>query len=89
MFSRGPCRPTISAQRGPLQKNTDQVYFWAISNFRETSFKVSLGGFHQFHYPLRSLDTADPEAVFAAARADNTGVLCFPSFSVPIPDGQE
>ncbi len=68
----------------PLQKNTDKVYSWVMNNFWETNFKASLGGFHQFHYALRLLPSPDPEAAFAAARADNMGVLCFPSFDVPI-----
>ena len=53
-------------------------------NLEKSNFKASLGGFHQFRYVLRLMDTADPETVFAAARADNAGVLCFPSFDVPL-----
>ena len=85
MISMGSLLPhDIRLAGDPLQKNTDKVYSWVMNNFWETNFKASLGGFHQFHYSLRLLDTADPEAVFAAARADNTGVLCFHSFDVPI-----
>ncbi len=65
-------------------KNTDRVDSWVMNNFWETNFKADLGGFHQFHYSLRLMDTTDPEACFAQAEAENTGVLCFPSFDVPL-----
>jgi hypothetical protein len=85
MFSMGTLLPhDIRLAGDPLQKNTDRVYAWVMNNFWETNFKASLGGFHQFRYVLRLMDTADPETVFAAARADNAGVLCFPSFDVPL-----
>ena len=84
MISMGSLLPhDIRLAGDPLQKNTDPVWSWVMNNFWETNFKASLGGFHQFRYSLRLLDTDDPEACFAQARADNTGVLCFTSFDVP------
>ena len=67
----------------PEQKNTDRVYSWVMNNFWETNFKASLGGFYQFHYSLRLLSQTEPEACFQIARAENTGLLAFPSFDVP------
>ena len=54
-----------------------------MNNFWETNFKASLGGFYQFHYSLRLLSQTEPEACFQIARAENTGLLAFPSFDVP------
>ena len=68
----------------PALQNTDRVYVWVMNNFWETNFKASLGGFHSFRYALRLMDETDPEKCFAAAKAENTGVLCFPSFDVPL-----
>ena len=83
LISMGTLLPhDIRLAGDPMQKNTDQVYSWVMNNFWETNFKVSLGGFHQYHYSLRLMDCAGPADVFAAARADNTGTLCFPSFDV-------
>ena len=87
MISMGTLLPHDSRLAGdPEQKNTDRVYSWVMNNFWETNFKASLGGFHQFHYCLRVLDETDPKACFDAARADNAGVLCFPSFDVDRPE---
>ena len=59
------------------------MYSWPMNNFWETNFKASLGGFHQFRYSLILTDSTDPEEIFAALKAVNTGVLAFPSFDVP------
>ena len=84
MISMGSLQPhDIRLAGDPLQKNTDRVYSWVMNNFWETNFRASLGGFHQFRYSLRLLDTDEPEAIFALARAENTGALCFPSFDRP------
>ena len=83
MISMGTLQPhDIRLAGDPLQTNTDPVYSWVMNNFWETNFKASLGGFHQFRYSLRLLDSDDPERCFAEARADNAGVLCFTSFDV-------
>ncbi|MBR3872792.1 MAG: hypothetical protein IKJ26_01355 [Clostridia bacterium] len=83
MISMGTLLPhDIRLAGDPAQTNTDAVYSWVMNNFWETNFKASLGGFYQFHYALRLMDERDPEGCFAAARADNTGVLCFTSFDV-------
>ena len=85
MIAMGPLQPhEIRLAGDPELRNTDRVYSWVMNNFWETNFKASLGGFHQFHYGLRLMNSTDPRAVFEAALADNTGVICFPSFDVPI-----
>ncbi|MBR3738892.1 MAG: hypothetical protein IKN04_00355 [Clostridia bacterium] len=85
MISMGPLPPhDIRLSGDPERKNTDQVYAWVMNNFWETNFKASLGGFHNFRFALRMLDETDPEKCFAAAQAENTGLLCFPSFDVPV-----
>ena len=83
MISMGSLLPhDIRLAGDPMQKNTDRVYSWVMNNFWETNFKASLGGFYQFRYSLRLMDSGDPEACFAEARADNAGVLCYTSFDV-------
>ena len=85
MISMGPLPAhDIRLAGDPELKNTDRVYSWVMNNFWETNFKASLGGFHQFHYSLVLTDSTDPKQIFDGAAADNTGVLCFPSFDVPI-----
>ena len=68
----------------PVQKNTDSVHSWVMNNFWETNFKASLGGFHSFRYSLRLLEETDPARCFELARAENNGLLCFPSFDLPL-----
>lgn len=60
--------------------NTDEVYSWVMNNFWETNFKVSLGGFYQFHYELFAADPLQPEDAFLMAEAMNEGVLQFYRF---------
>ena len=85
MIWMGTLQPhDIRLSGDPLLKNTDRVYAWVMNNFWETNFKASLGGFHQFHYALRLMDDPTPDTCFSAARADNTGLICFPSFDVPM-----
>ena len=43
--------------------NLDEVYAWVMNNFRETNFKVSLGGFGQYRYSLLSTEETDPQDV--------------------------
>lgn len=57
--------------------NTDEVYSWVMNNFWETNFKVSLGGFYQFHYELQVADKKQPGEAFQMAEAMNEGVLQF------------
>ena len=84
MISMGTLLPhDIRLSGDPEMKNTDKVYSWVMNNFWETNFKASLGGFHQFRYSLILTDSTDPEEIFAALKAVNTGVLAFPSFDVP------
>ena len=81
MISMGPLTAhDIRLAGDPLLKNTHPVYAWVMNNFWETNFKASLGGFHTFRFALRMLNETDPETCFAAAKAENTGLLCFPSF---------
>ncbi len=67
----------------PLVQNTDPVYSWVMNNFWETNFKASLGGFHQYHYALRLVDSTDVKECFAVASTDNTDLLAFTSFDIP------
>lgn len=57
--------------------NTDEVYSWVMNNFWETNFKVSLGGFYQFHYELFVTDKKEKAEAFKIAEAMNEGVLQF------------
>ena len=85
MIAMGTLLPhDIRLSGDPQQKNTDRVYSWVMNNFWETNFKASLGGFHQFRYSLKLLDTYDPKACFAEADADNSGVICFTSFDAEL-----
>ena len=86
-FIKSPDQRIVRPQR-PMLKNTDPVYAWVMNNFWETNFKASLGGFHNFRFALRLLDETDPEKCFSTAKAENTGLLCFPSFDVPQKDCQ-
>lgn len=61
-------------------ENDDRLYAWLMNNFWETNFKVSLGGFHQYHFTLALTDERDPECLFKQLGAVNGGVLGFYSF---------
>ncbi len=85
MISMGTLLPhDIRLMGDEQQKNTDQVYAWVMNNFWETNFKATLGGHHQFTYRLRLMDEKDPEDIFDAVKAENTGFLSFPSFDVDL-----
>ena len=85
MISMGPLEAhDIRLMGDPVQKNTDSVHSWVMNNFWETNFKASLGGFHSFRYSLRLLEETDPARCFELARAENNGLLCFPSFDLPL-----
>lgn len=60
--------------------NTDEVYSWVMNNFWETNFKVSLGGFYQFHYELFAADPMMPEEAFLKEEAMNEGIMQFYRF---------
>lgn len=60
--------------------NTDEVYSWVMNNFWETNFKVSLGGFYQFHYELFAADPMTPEEAFLKEEAMNEGIMQFYRF---------
>ena len=84
MITMGGLEPHLTRLMGdPLCKNTDPVYSWVMNNYWETNFKADLGGFHQYHYALRIVDSTDVKECFAIAGADNTELLCFTSFDVP------
>lgn len=68
----------------PGAENLDEIYAWVMNNFWETNFKVSLAGFHEYHYSL-TLDGPRPvEEVFRKLRALNGSILGFASFTKPI-----
>lgn len=60
--------------------NRDHVYSWVMNNYWDTTFKATLGGFHQYNYSLRLAETVDPGECLDTARTDNTGVMSFVSF---------
>lgn len=60
--------------------NRDEVYSWVMNNFWETNFKVSLGGFYQFHYELLLTEKMPVKEAFITAEAMNEGVLQFYRF---------
>ena len=84
MIAMGGLEPhAIRLMGDPLCKNTDPVYAWVMNNYWETNFKADLGGFHQYHYALRIVDSTDVKECFSIAAADNTELLAFTSFDVP------
>lgn len=73
----GDLKPHPILLAGENKKNNDMLYSWVMNNFWETNFKVDLGGFHQYHYSILSLEETNAENVRRIARQQNMGTLAF------------
>lgn len=62
---------------GENEKNSDMLYSWVMNNFWETNFKVDLGGFHQYHYSILSVEEKAPDMVRKLAWRINRGLFTF------------
>ncbi|MDO3412520.1 glycoside hydrolase [Saccharibacillus sp. CPCC 101409] len=85
-----PDTPLI--QTGPLEfgqrkvhgQQTEEerpsLYAWALTNYWETNFKATLGGFYEFRYTLQwGEEFGEAESAFRANRSVNTGTVAFRS----------
>jgi hypothetical protein len=69
-------RPLAGAAE--LERDPAHVYAWLMTNYWETNFAASLGGFHEFRYSVLWGDRfADPAEALATCRAVNQGIFCF------------
>lgn len=63
-----------------LDGSQPQAYGWLMSNFWETNFEASLGGFHEFTYRIEwGPHVSTPEKGIELCRALNHGIKCFRS----------
>ena len=61
----------------PERRGRD-AFSWLMTNYWETNFDASLGGFHEFRYRIRwGADLADPRTALAACREITAEPLVF------------
>jgi len=54
------------------------LYAWLMTNYWETNFAASLGGFYEFRYSVKwDEGLRDPQAAVRACRDMNHGITCF------------
>ena len=54
------------------------MYAWVLTNYWETNFKATLGGYYEFRYIVRWGDRmVEPEKAIEQCRSANTGLVCF------------
>lgn len=70
----GPVRLCDGAD---VERNQEPVFSWVMNNFWETNFKAETGGFYEFTYRIRSIDTKDVKEGFLHCEADNEGICSF------------
>lgn len=57
------------------ERTERQLYVWAMSNYWETNFKATLGGFYEFHYFIEwSKDILSAEQAVGQCRAMSSGL---------------
>ncbi len=82
LLQLGPLEPgTRLLADGPLPPRPPAgALGWLMTNYWETNFEASLGGFHEFRYRIRwGSDLADPQNALAACRALGAEPLVFRS----------
>ena len=61
-----------------LDNAPEHLYSWAMTNYWETNFEASLGGFHEFRYSLSwGPDLQEPGRAIQRCRNLNEGIFCF------------
>ncbi len=61
-----------------LANDPAHVYAWLMTNYWETNFAASLGGFHEFRFSVKwGPGLADPADALRACRDMNLGIVCF------------
>lgn len=61
-----------------LRPELARPYSWLMTNYWETNFEASLGGFHEFNYRFEcGAHLADPEGAIRHCRQLNTGLKAF------------
>lgn len=72
LLQLGPLEPGIRmlADGNLPERRPGDAFGWLMTNYWETNFEASLGGFHEFRYRIRwGSDLADPQLALAACRA--------------------
>ncbi len=60
------------------EEDPASLYAWVLTNYWETNFKATLGGFYEFRYTLRwGAEFADAQHALRANRSINTGTVAF------------
>ncbi len=76
-FGQREAKPIELCDCKNTKLNTSTPYSWVMNNFWETNFKVDLGGFHEFTYFIKTVDTDKIENEIKQCEALNQGVLGF------------
>ncbi|WP_237392005.1 glycoside hydrolase [Paenibacillus dendrobii] len=64
----------LHSQQKPGAETTRPLYIWAMSNYWETNFKATLGGFYEFRYVIEwNKDIHTPEQAIGQCRAMSSG----------------
>ncbi len=80
LLQLGPLAHGVRLTQGhPKLSEQPQIpYSWAMTNYWETNFEVSLGGFHEFRYSVQwGRELRNPEAALLTCRGLVNGVRTF------------
>jgi hypothetical protein len=70
--------PRLLAGAPELADDPEHLYSWVMTNFWETNFEASIGGFHEFRYSVAwGGHLADARCALRACRDMNTGLFRF------------
>jgi len=82
LLQLGPLEPgtRLLADGSLPERHARDAFSWLMTNYWETNFEASLGGFHEFRYRIRwGVDLADPQNALAACRELGDDPLVFRS----------
>jgi len=80
LLQLGPLEPGMRmlADNSLPERRGRDAFSWLMTNYWETNFEASLGGFHEFRYRIRwGPDLADPQNALAACRELGAEPLVF------------
>ncbi|WP_054023953.1 glycoside hydrolase [Bacillus sp. FJAT-28004] len=60
-----------------LEGEYDQLYAWVLTNYWETNFKATLGGYYEFRYRVQwGKEISSAEQAVQLSHSNNAGILC-------------